>query len=406
MSRRRHPVWRAVLVGVTIAGAACSSGSGSSTPAPRTVAWHPAPAAALGPGLVRIVDAAPGPDRLLAVGSVTTDANRVPAAWTTIDGSSWTNVDTVPKSPYGFVAELTTVAVAPDGRAAAIGQASGGTHGNPRIGSWYLDGPSLREVVADVELYGGPRQGSVNEMAAGPARFVVVGTRTDRNDRTGAASWTSPDAHDAFVISDADPALESGPDETVRAFAVAGSPRGYLAAGDRFVTGQGRLDSDAVFWTSTDGRTWARVEDKTLGGPATDTPQQAVAWRDGWAVAGTETSASRTSVVVWTSSDARSWRRTTVTVLGTDADPLSAVTSLQVVNGGLVVGARLGTRLVVAAAADGRDWHGLALPLDAPGGDHAVVVAAPAGPNLVLAATNENGTALWSTPAAAAEGAG
>jgi hypothetical protein len=110
--------------------------------------------------------------------------------------------------------------------------------------------------------------------------------------------------------------------------------------------------------------------------------------------------------VVWTSSDARSWRRTTVTVLGTDADPLSAVTSLQVVNGGLVVGARLGTRLVVAAAADGRDWHALALPLDAPGGDHAVVVAAPAGPNLVLAATNENGTALWSTPAAAAEGAG
>jgi hypothetical protein len=406
MSPRRPAVGRAVVLGAALVAASCSSGSGSSGSTPRTVAWQPAPAGALGSGVVRILDGAPGSTGLLAVGSVTTDANRVPAAWTTADGATWTRLDTVPKSPYGFVAELTTVAAAGDGRAAAIGQASGGAHGNPRVGSWYLDGTTLREVVADVELYGGPRQGSVDEMAAGPSGFVVVGTRTDRNERTGAASWTSPDAHEAFVISDADPALESGPDETVRAFAVAGSRRGYLAAGDRFVTGQGRLDSDALFWTSTDGRTWARVDDKTLGGPATDTPQQAVAWRDGWAVAGTETSASRTAVVVWTSTDGTTWRRTTVGAVGTDPDALSAVTSLQVVDGGLVVGARLGTRLVVATAADGRDWQALALPADTPGGPHAVVVAAAAGPNLVLAATNDDGTRLWSTPAARAESPG
>ena len=362
------------------------------------MAWAAAPAGTLGPGMARIVDAAPGSAGLVAVGSVTTDGSRVPAAWIATDGRHWAKLDTEPKSPYGVESELTTVAAGSNGGAAAIGQAVGGAHGNPRIGSWYLDGTTLREVVAEVELYGGPRQGSVNEMAAGPAGFVVVGTRTDRNDRTGAAAWTSPDAHDAFVIHDADPALESGPNETVRAFAVAGSRRGYLAAGDRFVSGTGRLDSDALFWTSPDGSTWTRVDDTTLSGPASDTPQVAVAWRDGWAVAGTETTGGRSSIVVWTSTDASTWRRTTVTALGTDADPLSAVTSLDVVGGGLVVGARLGTRLAVATTADGSTWHALALPAAIQGGEHAVVVAAPAGPDLVLAATTDTGTTLWSTP--------
>ena len=397
MGLRRRSPWAAAVLGAVVAVTACSSGSSSS--APRSVSWQPAASGALGSGLVRIVDAAPGPTGLLAVGSVTTDGNRVPAAWSTTDGTTWTKLATEPKSPYGVESELTTVAVGADGKAAAIGQAVGGAHGNPRIGSWYLDGTTLREVVADVELYGGPRQGSVDEMAVGPAGFVVVGTRTDRNDRTGAAAWTSPDAHDAFTIRDADPALESGPTETVRAFAVAGSPAGYLAAGDRFVSGQGRLDSDAIFWTSTDGRTWTRVDDKTLGGPASDTPQLAVAWRDGWAVAGSSTINGRTSVVVWTSADGRSWRRTTVTALGTDPDPLSAATSLNVVDGGLVVGARLGTRLAVATSADGNAWRALTMPPTIPSGEHALAVAAPAGPDLVLAATTDDGTVLWSTPA-------
>ena len=399
MGLRRRPPWAVAVLGAVVAMTACSSGSAGS--APRPVSWQPAAVGALGPGLVRIVDAAPGPAGLLAVGSVTTDAERVPAAWSTTDGTTWGKLDTEPKSPYGFESELTAVAVGADGKAAAIGQAVGGAHGNPRIGSWYLDGTTLREVVADVELYGGPRQGSVDEMAAGPAGFVVVGTRTDRNDRTGATAWTSPDAHEPFAIHDADPALESASSETVRAFGVAASPTGYLAAGDRFVSGQGRLDSDAIFWTSTDGSTWTRVDDKTLDGPASDTPQLAVAWRGGWAVAGSSTTNGRTSVVVWTSADGRSWRRTTVTALGTDADPLSAATCLNVVDGGLVIGARLGTRLAVATSADGRSWRPLTLPPSMPSGEHALVVAAPAGPDLVLAATTDGGTVLWSTPTSA-----
>src|SRR5207253_8176599 len=152
-----------------------------------------------------------------------------------------------------------------DARVAAIGQTTGGTHGNPRVGSWSLDGTTLTEHPGPVELYGGPRQGSVNEMAAGPTGFVVVGTRTDRNDRTGAATWTSPDAGDVFTLHDADAALESAPGETVRALAVAGNDRGYLAAGDQFVSGTGRIDSDALFWTSADGAVWTRLDVGAVG---------------------------------------------------------------------------------------------------------------------------------------------
>ena len=349
---------------------------------------------------MRLVHAAPLTSGLVGVGSVTIDGNRVPALWRTADGRSWQRLDPVPTSVYGFVSELTTVAAKPDGAVAAIGQAVGGAHGNPRVGSWYLDGNLLREVTAPVELYGGPRQGSVNEMAAGPTGFVVVGTRTDRNERTGAAAWVSPDAHDEFTIADADPALESADGETVRALGVAGRANGFLAVGDRFVSGTGRVDADGLFWTSPDGRHWTRVtmaDADILAGPGSEEPQLATAWRSGWAVAGTDSTGGATRVVVWTSTDGTSWQRTDVGALGTNPDSLSAATSLDVAGDGtLVVGARLGTRLAVATSSDGRTWKALALPADMPAGDHAVVLAAPAGDRLVLAATGDSSTKVWS----------
>ena len=380
-----------VAMALTLAG--CSS-SDSSSP------WKALPDGALGEGLVRLVHAAGQPQELVGVGSVTVDGNRVPALWRTTDGASWLRLDTVPKSPYGFVSELTTVAMAADGRAAAIGQAVGGTHGNPRVGSWYLDGSTLVEVTADVELYGGPRQGAVNEMAAGPAGFVVVGTRTDRNERTGAASWTSPDARTSFTIHDADPALESAPGEIVRALAVAGDERGYLAAGDRFVSGTGRLDSDAMFWTSPDGQAWARLDLGALpAGHGSELPEVATAWQGGWAVAGTDSADGRTSLVVWSSPDGATWHRAAVDATDADPDGSSAATSIAEAGGELVVGARLGGRLAAARSTDGVTCTEVGLPGGVPSGSHAVVLAAPASNRLVLAATGDDtSTRIWSQP--------
>jgi hypothetical protein len=391
--------WASVMtaIGLVIAMAACSSSSSSG--------WMALSSNVLGNGTVRLVHAAVWPRGLVGVGSVTTGNDRVPALWRTADGRSWERLNTDPKSFYGFVSELTTVAAQGDGGVAAIGQAVGGAHGNPRVGSWYLDDSTLKEVTAPVELYGGPRQGSVNEMAAGPTGFVVVGTRTDRNERTGAAAWVSPDARSEFDIVDADPALESGPSETVRALGVAGRADGFFAVGDRFVSGTGHVDADGLFWSSPDGRHWTRVamaDPSILAGPGSEEPELVTAWRSGWAVAGTDSSGGLTKVVAWTSADGTSWQRTDVATLGTDPDSLSAVTSLQVVGDGtLVVGARLGTRLAVATSADGRTWKPLALPSGMPASDHGLVVAAPAGDRLVLAATGDASTRVWSEPISA-----
>jgi hypothetical protein len=393
--RRGWASMTTTLVLISALGA-CSSGSSG---------WVSVSESSFGAGTVRLVHAAAWSGGLVGVGSVTAGDNRVPALWRTTDGRSWSRLDTVPKSFYGFVSELTTVAVKADGAVAAIGQAVGGAHGNPRVGSWYLDGSTLVEVPAEVELYGGPRQGSVNEMAAGPTAFVVVGTRTDRNERTGAAAWVSPDARSEFTIVDTDPALESAPGETARALGVAANATGYLAVGDRFVSGTGRVDADGLFWSSPDGTHWTRVgmaDPSLLAGPGTEEPQLATAWRGGWAVAGTNSVDGRTTVVVWTSPDGTSWQWSDVGALGSDPDSLSAVTSLQVVGSStLVVGARLGTRLVVATSIDGRAWKALSLPPGMPSSEHGVVVAAPARDRLVLAATGDASTHVWSTPASA-----
>ena len=379
----------AAALGLLLAGlAACSSGS--------SPAWH-----TLGDG-ERLVHLAPQPDALLGAGSVTTAGNRVPALWRTTDGAHWTALTTLPRSPYGELSELTTMATTPDGRAAAIGQAVGGTHGNPRVGSWYLDGTTLTEVPADVELYGGPRQGAVNEMGAGPSGFLVAGFRTDRNEHTGAAVWTSPDARQPFTIHDADPALESGPGETVRAVAAAGGAHGFLVGGDRFVNGTGRVDGDALLWTSPDGATWQRVSAApgVFDGPGSELAQAATPWNDGWAVAGVDSGDGRTTVVVWATRDGSTWERHPVDALGSDPDPLSAATSLAVVGDHLVVGARLGSGLALATSADARSWSRLALPAGTPSGEHATIVAAGVGDRLVVAATGDDSpTRVWTRPA-------
>jgi len=198
-----------------------------------------------------------------------------------------------------------------------------------------------------------------------------------------------------FTIHDADPALESTPGETVRALAVAGSRHGYLAAGDRFVSGTGSIDADAQFWTSEDGATWNRLAvGPVAAGPGSELPEVAIAWRDGWAVAGTDSAGGRSSVVVWTTTDGTTWNRAAVTGLGAATD--AAVTSLTVAGDRLLVGARIGTRLGVAESTDGQAWSVLAAPEGMPTGAHAVVLAAPAGDRLVLAATGDDtGTKLW-----------
>jgi hypothetical protein len=386
----------AMALGLVVGSVACASTSVTRSADP----WSAVPG--LGPGTSRVVAMATSPSGAIAVGSVTTNGARVPALWRSGDGRAWQRLQVTPASPYGFESELTTVAATSDGKVAAIGQAVGGTHGNPRVGSWYLDGTTLREVVGPVELYGGPRQGSVGPMAAGRSGFVVIGTRTDHgNDRTGAAAWTSSDARDDFNLVDTDPALQSGPGETVRGLTVAGSDRGYVAGGDRAV--DGHLDDEALIWTSPDGQHWTRVPAAAadVGGPGDQLAQAATGWGDGWAVAGLETLNGRTGVLVWTTPDGVRWQRARVDAAGTDPDPLSAITSIVAVDGRLLVAARLGTRYVLASSGDGVTWRRVPVPAGAVPDAHGVLVLAPVAGGVAVGATSDAGTHLWWAPVTA-----
>jgi hypothetical protein len=169
--------------------------------------------------------------------------------------------------------------------------------------------------------------------------------------------------------------------------------------GDREV--DGRIDADAMIWTSATGRTWARVPATAavLGGPGDQSAQQATSWGRGWAAAGTETVGGRTAIVVWATSDGTHWFRTRVDALGTDPDALSQVTSLVTVNGDLVVGARLGRRFVAASSPDGVRWTAITLPVAVTTDPHGFVVLASLDGRLVVAATTVQGTRLWWTPA-------
>ena len=128
--------WRSSRPLLALAG--CSSSGSSSS-------WTALPADALGPGLVRLVHAAGDGQQLLGVGSVTADGDRVPGVWRTTDGTTWQHLDAVPEEHHRRAQRADRGGRGADGAAAAVGQTTGGTHGNPRVGTWSLDGTTLTE---------------------------------------------------------------------------------------------------------------------------------------------------------------------------------------------------------------------------------------------------------------------
>jgi hypothetical protein len=179
------------------------------------------------------------------------DGATVPAAWTSRDAQAWTPMRMRAKSYYGQQNVLYTAACR-DGRLAAVGGKVGGAHGNPRVSSWrHLPDGSMDEVIAGFELYGGPYAVNVAELTAGPPGFLIVGNRV-----SGAAVWLSPDAAEFEIIEDA-PQLSSDGDGETWGFDAVAMPDGWLAAGG--IIRKGRIDRDPMAWTSSDGRTWTRV---------------------------------------------------------------------------------------------------------------------------------------------------
>jgi hypothetical protein len=333
-----------------------------------------------------------------------------PRVWQSSDALSWRALGVAPRTGYGEISELYSIAAGPSG-VAAIGAATGGAHGNPRTVSWVVTDGVLTEVPASFELYNGVRQISVRSMVTAKndaTGFVIFGSRVNRNGVSGATSWTSADATD-FAIHDNDGALSSGPGEFVLGLDVAAmetSEAGYVAVGERMRIVPGSVDVDAIAWQSVDGKNWARWTPRglILDGRFDQRAQRvAVDPSSGKVViAGTQTDPKRSRFVVWSrQSNNGRWRRQLLpdTVVPSSADPLSNATCLTVNATVTVLCARSGDRLVAVRTTDGVTWRPVALPTGLPSGQRATLTVAVANGLTLIGATGPMGGGLWIAPA-------
>ncbi|RLP95400.1 hypothetical protein EAD89_01840 [Micromonospora sp. BL4] len=337
-------------------GSAEPSG-GASTGAGPTVAvapalrpgWQPLtlPAPPGGAGRLLLRDAAACAGRWFLVGGVADAGGGTrPAAWTSVDGTSWTVVPVRADSFYGRQNVLSSVACR-DGKAAVIGAKTGGAHGYPRISTWrQLSDGALGEVQASFETYGGPTAVNVSRLAAGAPGWLIVGNRS-----AGAASWVSSPPAAEFALVEGAPELASDAVGVTWAFDAVAAPPGWLAVGGLLPAG--RIDRDPAVWSSPDGRSWRRTV--LPGGPEYEELQR-------------------------------------VALVG----GVPAVASLVVAGDQLVAAVADGVRYSVWASADrGGSWREVAMPLDVPAGVDRDVALVAVGDRWWLAADDGSRAALW-----------
>lgn len=245
-------------------------------------------------------------DGFLVVGYARTGAAAVaPTAWTSTDGTTWSQVspDAFDTGAFGLGTDddvvLAHVALV-GSTAVAVGVVS--TEGGPgRTVSWSSrDGrewtPLAGPEGADALLF--------SDLAAGPAGAVLVGApdlpTVAQAWRTDGGTWEG-----GVELSP----LSDGTDTTVEAVAASGT--GFLAVGSDLarVTGA-ELEFRAAVWWSPDGETWTRVAPEVLAGPALgpDATARQVVTADGrWYVYGLTTVAEGRGLrqpVVWVAEDA------------------------------------------------------------------------------------------------------
>ncbi len=319
-----------------------------------------------------------------------------PALWWSTDAVEWREAPIEPRTGYGEVSELFTLACNASGLA-AVGAATGGAHGNPRTVSWVLDADGvLREAAANFELYNGPRQISVRTITASPAGgWTILGTRVNANGRMGATSWTSPGGRD-FVIHDDDGALSAAVNEQTQGHDVAPYGESLVAVGERLLVRDDNFDTNAIVWTSSDGERWNRWAPRglDLGGRSDQRAQRVASSAGDLLIAGTETGTS-VRFVAWTQRVGKQWRRSAVRVLGSSDDVLSNVSAATIWRGRFLIGARVGDAPRVALSSDGRSWTKVLLPADAPTGSRTKISFAEHGGDLIVAVRSENGGAAW-----------
>ncbi|WP_433386570.1 hypothetical protein [Micromonospora sp. KLBMP9576] len=375
---------RVALLGFLAVLAGCGRAPVPPADEPLRPRWQPLTLPASpsgGPGRVLLRDAVSCGGRWYVVGALANAAGQTrPAAWHSGDGRSWSALPVSPSSFYGRQHVLYAAACR-DGRLAALGAKNGGAHGNPRTGTWsQSSGGQLREAPAPFELYAGPRAVSVARLAAGPAGWLIAGTRVG-----GAAVWTSPDGG-RFTIREGVPELAGDGRGRTFAYDAVAVPSGWWVVGA--VLPPGATGLAPLAWSSADGRAWRRV---SLPAPDGGGPAQRVAVVDGAAVA---VGPLADGFGVWRQAG-DGWRR--VGGFGATGAGVSSVESLVAAGRGLVAvtGDGDGHGLWVGVDAGGR-WRAAVMPAAVPAGGDAAVAVAAQGDRLLLVSDDGKASHAWS----------
>jgi len=178
-----------------------------------------------------------------------------PTAWTTTDFTAWTPVALTATTPYGKQGSFVSVACRGTD-VAALGSATGGIHGNPRVSTWRSrpDG-GWTEIEASGYLYGGQESGSVDRMIAGPDGWLIIGHRVSpTTHQRGAAVWFAADGA-TFQLVDDDPALRSSPQSFTTAYDAAAVGDGWVLVG----SAGSAIDPMPAAWASDDGMHWRKT---------------------------------------------------------------------------------------------------------------------------------------------------
>jgi len=275
-----------------------------------------------GPGLVAVG----GSDITRADGTDDTTA----AVWTSIDGIAWSKVPDTEDVFDG--ASMESVTVGGPGLVAVGGSEfirADGTDGDIATVWTSVDGIVWSRVPNQDEVFGGPRNLSMQSVTAGGPGLVAVGSG-DPHDGEVAAVWTSIDGMTWSRVPH-DEAVFGGAGEQTMTDVTVGGP-GLVAVGWQL---QSAFDADAAVWTSVDGISWSRIphDEEIFGGPSYQA-MWGVTNVDGTGVVAVGEDRSRNrgdgELAVWTSADGIAWSRGVV-----DEGPVGSGYPLSVTSGGV-----------------------------------------------------------------------
>lgn len=292
----------AALAAVSLAGAACSTGSGAGVAeAEPTFGRANGTDIAIEEPLANVIDLL-GPtgegEPWTIVGSIfDPDARATQAAvWTSTDSREWERTTVRPSA--GITNETMEAVASTDAGLVAVGQVGHGPEGD--AGLWRLvDGEWQASRPPEM---GGTHEQWASEIAVGEGGILVAGGENAWGE-VRPRLWFSADG-DEWSSVDGGPGgpFDAPGEEAVRAVTAVGA--GFVAVGWRSVDNE----QDGVAWFSPDGESWEEVDDPELAQEG----RQAlltVAVVDGVVVAGgyVDDVAGQGKPAVWRSADGRGW---------------------------------------------------------------------------------------------------